>query len=122
MSKNSDDKKIKGVGSTSKAKGVESTEAVGEVGGVKATSAVSGVRRAGAVDGTRLTRNMTLAEREELFRMIDQEADKLFSASGLTPAKRKVVESAVKMAIDAGLLPDAAGSDGLSDSVKGKKR
>jgi len=116
MTKNIKDKKVTGVSSAGQAKSVEGTESVGGVGGIKATSAVGGVRGAGAVSGTRLTRNMTLAEREELFRMIDQEADKLFAESGMTPAKRKVVESAVKMAIDAGLI-----SDDDSDDAQKKK-
>ena len=99
------DEKVTSVTAATGTKNVEGTQAVSGVSGVKAAGMVGAVRRTGGVGGARQTRSMSLAEREELFRMIDQEADKLFADSGIAAAKRKVVESAVKMAIDAGLLP-----------------
>ncbi len=110
------DKKIASVTSSTQAKSVEGTEAVSGVRGVKATDAIGGVGRTTGVSGTKTTRTMSLAEREELFRMIDQEASKLFSDSSIPAAKRKVVESAVKMAIDASLMP--ADDDDSDDSKK----
>lgn len=102
MTKKNDDKKIGGIKSTTHAKGVESTEAVSGVSGVKATSAVGGVRGAAGIDRRKTTRLMSLAEREQLLRIVDEEAAKLFGQSD----GKKTVQSAVKMAIDAGLLTE----------------
>lgn len=101
-----DDKKIGGVKGTKVTTAVEGTELVGSVTGVKATTGVGGVSGAGAVEKRRPTRTMTLAEREELFQMIDEEADKLFGDAGMTSAKRELVKTAVRMAVDAGILPE----------------
>ncbi len=116
MTKKIGDKKVGGVKSTKETTGVEGTDLVSGVGNVKATTAVGGIGRAGAVGSSRLTRTMSLAEREQLFKMINEEADKLAQEGLLPKAKRQAVESAVKMAIDAGLLPSED-----EDSGKGKK-
>jgi hypothetical protein len=52
---------------------------------------------------------MSLAEREQLFQMVDQEAKKLFG-DAISSEKRKLVEDAVKMAIDSGLVDEGAES------------
>ena len=105
MTKKIGDKKVTGVKSTKETSGVEGTEAVSGVADIKATAGVGGVRRTGTV-GVRTTRTMTLAEREELLKLVNEEADKLFADGALPQSRRKAVESAVKMAIDAGLLPE----------------
>lgn len=104
MTKKIGDKKIGGVQSTTSTSAVEGTEVVGGVAGVKATSGVGGVEGAGAVNRRRPTRTMSLAEREQLFQMINEEADKLFGEGGMSPTQRNVVKNAVRMAVDAGLV------------------
>jgi len=114
MTKKIGDKKIGGVQSTTTTTGVEGTEVVGGVAGVKATSGVGSVDGAGTVNRRRPTRTMTLAEREQLFQMINEEAEKLFGEGEMSPAQRNVVKNAVRMAVDAGLVD--------ADEDSGKKR
>lgn len=54
----------------------------------------------------RMTRPMTASEREHLFNLIHEEADKMFGPNGLPEAQRNTVESAVKMAIDASIIEE----------------
>ena len=121
------DTKVGGIKSTRETHEVDPTREVGGVHGIKPTAGVSGVSRAGAVGSARRpTRTMTLAEREELFRMINEEADKMFGEAGIPEAKRELVETAVKMAVDSGLLDvDDKGSPGSkpppADPSKKKK-
>lgn len=104
MSKKKD--KIGKVGKSDQLKGVQKTENVSEVEQVKKTSGVSGVGR--TLEGTRRpTRTMTVAEREKLFGMIQEEAEKLFKDSGLPAAQREVIENAVKIAVDSALVDDS---------------
>lgn len=98
------DKKIGGVKSTTETGAVEGTESVGGVGGVKATAPVSGVKRSGGIGASRLTGSMSAAEREQLFRMITEEADKLAAEGGIPKKRREVVEKAVRMAVEAGIV------------------
>ena len=72
-----DDKKIRKISGTQMTPEVKKTEAVGQVGRVKGVSSVKG---AGGPSGIRRqgTRMMTLEEREELFRLVAEEAEKLF--------------------------------------------
>ncbi len=112
------DKKIKGVQSTTASKSVERPEAVGGVTSIRPTQNVGGVSGVGGIGKRRATREMTLAEREELFKMISEESEKLFGAAGISQEKKKVFENAVKIAVDAGLLP--AGDDDNDGSSKKK--
>jgi hypothetical protein len=66
---------------------------VGQVSGTKNASGVSRVRQA--------TRRMTSEEREHLFRIVQEEASKMFGPNGFPESKRESVEGAVKMVIDA---------------------
>lgn len=75
------------------------TAKVGEVHRVGATEAQAPTRSI-----RRPTRPMTAAEREVLFKLVQEEAEKMFAESSLPPDKRQKVETAVKMAIDGGLL------------------
>lgn len=104
--KDSDDKKIGKVSGSSGPKDVERTESIKGIKEVAPTTGVGRVTGAGPIGKNRPTRIMTLAEREELLRMIDQEADKMFDGSGISPAKKKVIAEAVKMAIDSGLVAE----------------
>ena len=106
MADKKDDTKIGGVKSAKVTTGVESTEAVGNVGGVKAATSVGGVGRAGAIGKQRGTRSMSFEEREQLFKMINEEADKMFKNSGMSKDKQQMVAEAVKIAVDSGLIDD----------------
>jgi len=106
MTKKIGDKKIGGIEGTKVTTAVEGTDVVGGVAGVKATTGVGGIQSAGAIGKRRHTRSMTLAEREQLFQMINEEAEKLFGEGGMSDSQRTVVKNAVRMAVDAGLLDD----------------
>jgi len=97
-------KKVTGKGgktsSTSGVQGPKSVQTTGvkDVEGAKATEkkqAASRVRRP--------TRPMTADEREHLFKLIHEEADKLFGPNGLPESQRNQVENAVRMTIDASI-------------------
>lgn len=47
------------------------------------------------------TRMISAKEKQELIKMVNEEADKLFGNSNISESKRKKVEEAVKMTIDA---------------------
>ena len=113
MGKGSGDGKISGIKSsvvkpTDLAKEVAQTDSiseVGEVSGVSAASAVGGAQGAGGVGRRRPTRTMSYEEREQLFKMVNEEAERIFGQTGMSDSRKRSVTEAVKMAIDAGLLP-----------------
>lgn len=104
-------KKIDGTkGLTGGASSVERSQATGQTTGagkisnVEQVDATQAQGRAGAI--RRPTRPMTNAEREMLFKLIEEEAEKL-AAEGLIPAAKKpVVKEAVKLTVDASLIED----------------
>ena len=49
---------------------------------------------------------MTVADKDELFSLISEEADKIFGPDGLPESQRETVENAVKMAVDSTLLEE----------------
>ena len=107
MSENDDKKsRVGGVRGPSSTKSVEATEEIGQVGKVKKAEGVGSARGAGAVGRRSNTRIMSLQEREDLFKMIHEEADKIFGKSGLPNSQRQIVEEAVKMAIDSALIDE----------------
>jgi hypothetical protein len=106
MTKKIGDKKLGGVTSTTEASGIQKTEGIGEVKSIQATTGVGGVGKAGAVGKRRSTRVMSLAEREALMNMIGEEAEKMFADGTLSASNKELVTNAVKMAVDAGLVPD----------------
>jgi hypothetical protein len=115
MTKKIGDKKVTAVKtgdvkSTEAADHVKGSGEVGAVGAVKSAGSVSGAGAAGGVGGNkrRPTVVMSYAEREQLFKMVSEEATKLFSGSKMSGEKQKLVAEAVKMAIDSGLLGDPA--------------
>lgn len=121
MANKNDDGKIKGVKSTDKTSEVEKTKQVGSVKGVKATSSIGAIGGVTSVGGRRKTRTMTLEEREEIFRLINEEADKIFANSGLPKEKRDLVQNAVKMAVDSGLVDKENSEEGESGKKKPTK-
>ena len=94
--------KIGGIESTDKASEVAGTSAVGEIQTIKPTGAVSGVGKAGGIGRRGPTRIMSMQERQELLRLIDEEAEKMFGP-GANPEKKQAVVNAVKMAVDSGI-------------------
>jgi hypothetical protein len=100
------DKKVGKVSITTQASEIERTGAVDEVTAIKSATAVGAVGKSGGVGKRSGTRSMTLAERQQLFSMINEEADKIF-AEGTPLAKQKdMLKQAVKMAVDAGIVDD----------------
>ena len=102
--------KIRGIGPTKGPGEVEKTKAVAEVERVKKAEAVGGVTEVGSVTKGKRTRKITMAERDELFRYISEEAEKLFGESGLPKDQHEIVADAVKMAVDSGLLEEEEGA------------
>ena len=106
-------KKIGSVKSTKEATSVEGADAVSIVGEVKATSGITGIRTLSGISDRRRkqTRTMTSEERERLFKLIEEEAESLFSQGGLPESQKEVVKSAVMMAVDAGIIIDDSKKD-----------
>ena len=97
--------KVKETSATDIIKKVSKVDTVDEVAPV---SKVGGVKHATGVKSARLPRELTVKEREQLFKLVDEEADKLFSGpTAIAPKRKKLVQEAVKMAIDSGLMDDA---------------
>ncbi len=59
-----------------------------------------------AARARRPTRPMTAAERDHLFQLVREEADKMFGQDGLPHSKRSTVEGAVRMAIDSAIIKE----------------
>jgi hypothetical protein len=101
-------KKVGGVKQTTQTEDVEGAESVGTVqkaSGVGAVGSVSG-------QGRKSTRTMTVADREKLFGMVAEEAERLFKKGQIPAEQREVIEEAVKIAIDAGLIDEEEESSG----------
>jgi hypothetical protein len=113
MPKGTDDKKgkIGSIKSTTVSGAIERTGSVSEVEGAKKASAVSGVRGAGSIGGLRATQGLTAAKRAELYHMIEEEADKLFSSDKSPKHQKEVVEKAVKMTVDAAMAEEEEEKD-----------
>ena len=123
MTKKIGDKKVTSVKSsevkeTGGAEQIKESSTVGQVGKVQGATGVAGAGSVGAVGKRRATRVMSYAEREEYFRMVEEEAEKMFAGSGMTPEKQKLVAQAVKMAIDSGLTEEQPTSDANSSKPK----
>lgn len=103
MVKKIGDKKIDSLNPT---KGPDSVSKTQGVDPVKATTGVTGTSAVGGVRARKSTRMMSMTEREELFKMVAEEADKLFPPGTLPKHKKEVIEGAVKMAIDAAITDE----------------
>ena len=99
---------VKPTDTTKEVAGTEAVSEVGQISGVKATEAVKGAKGAGSVGKRRMTRTITVEEREHLFRVVQEEAEKMFGNNDAGRARKKTVTDAVKMAIDAGLIGEEA--------------
>ncbi len=86
--------------------------------GVKANQAVQGarvdaVKTVGSLTQTqqsasvrRPTRTMSAEEREHLFQLVEEEADKIFGDGGIPESRRQSVKNSVKMAIEASIIAE----------------
>lgn len=98
-------KKIGSVESSSRAKSIEKTQNIAEVDAVKATSGISGLQGTGGIGQKRkATRIMSAQEREQLLKMIDEEAEKLFKSGAMPNSKKELISTAVKMAVDTSII------------------
>ncbi len=100
MVKKIGDKKIGKINPAEGSDEIEQTKRVSDVSSIKALSGVKGTDSISGAGKRNATRVMTLAEREELFRMVSEEAKKIFPQGTLPAHKREIIEGAVKMAID----------------------
>lgn len=116
MSRKKDTEGIKGISASDATKAVKATHSVSEVEKVKGASAVKGVSGVAGVKQASGVGTIRFEQREKLFSMITEEAQKL-AAQGIIPKnQREVVEKAVQMVIDAALL-----DENDDDGRKGKK-
>ncbi len=99
-------KKIGTVQSTERTTEVESTGAVSGVDAVKPTSGVGAVGKAQGIGKRGPTRIMSMAERAELMRLVEEEAEKMFPGASMNPERKRAVVEAVKMAVDSGIAPE----------------
>lgn len=98
--------KISGVDGLRGSHQIERLSGVESVEKTQKASAVSAVKRVGAAGRTGSISAITAANREAIYQMLHEEADKLFSKGSLSKDKREVVERAVKMAIDAVIVDE----------------
>lgn len=101
----SDDEKVGGVKNLKNAEAVKKAGGVSEVDSVDKTAATERVvkTRPSKLQGTRV---ITSAEREKLFSMITEEADKMFESGVLPKEQKSIVETAVKQVIDASIIEE----------------
>ena len=104
----SDKTKVGGIRGTGSSERIERAGAVSEVEKAEKTGAVSGVRSVGSAGRTRAAGALTSERREVIHQMIREEADKLFGKGPLSGKSRSVIETAVKMAIDAAIVNEEA--------------
>ena len=102
--KNKDGMKIHGISAPRVTNSIEQLSNVSEVEKTQKASAVGAVRGVGGVTGA--VRSIDFADREAIHRMIHEEADKLFGKGRMDQAKREVIETAVKMAVDAATITE----------------
>jgi hypothetical protein len=114
--KNDDKDGVKRINKTGATSGVKATEAVSEIERVKGAEAVKGVSAVSRVKATTGVGSITFEQRDKLFSMISQEAEKLASQGLISKNQREVVEKAVQMVIDGALV------DSLNDETDRKKR
>ena len=92
MVKKIGDNKIGRVDASDVASEVKSAGTVQGVDPVRPTGAVERTNSVGGVNKRRATRVMTLAEREELFKLVSEEAERMFPEGTLPAQKRKLIE------------------------------
>lgn len=97
--------KVGGIKETQTSKQVEKTEQVGRIGKIKESSAVGKVGKAGRSQGPVPGEVLTPADRDPLYRLIDEETEKILGATGdISDEQREAIANAVKMAVDAAIV------------------
>lgn len=96
---------IKKIDGSDKAKKTSSVDSTKEV---QATSVnkVSGVEKAKKTKFRGPTREITPELKEQLFSILEEEADKVLSGEGISDKRKSRVKNALKMAIEAGNTED----------------
>lgn len=95
------DSKIGKVDSASRTRSVKETEALGGVEKTKKIDKVKGVQQAASVSS--VGQVVSKAEHAQLMRMVEEEADSMFGSS-MSEDKKRLLKTAVKMALDSGLI------------------
>lgn len=92
---------------------IQPTKTVGAAGVRSVGDVEAATGKSGTAPVRQKTREMTAAERERLFQLVQEEADQMFGERGLPRTRRKTIEGAVKITIDAGIIleEDEEGSD-----------
>ena len=111
MAKKPKDVKIGAISGTKSSENVKAPDSVTSVEQIAATQSVGLIKAVGLGQKRRSTRIMSAAEREQLFKMINEEADKLFKNSGISEEKRGILADAVKMAVDSGIIDETQVKD-----------
>jgi hypothetical protein len=104
MSRKKDDKGVSGISGSSATKGVKATSSISEVDKVKGATAIRGVSGVQGVRGTGGVSSISFEQREKLFSMVTEEAEKLAAQGFIPKNQRDVVEQAVRMIIDSALV------------------
>jgi hypothetical protein len=95
------DSKIGKVDSASRSRAVKETEALGGVEQTKRVEKVKGVQQTASV--SKVGQVVSKAEHAQLMRMVEEEADSMFGSS-MSEDRKRLLKSAVKMALDSGLI------------------
>jgi hypothetical protein len=106
MSDKNKDSKVKGIGSSKQSKEIERLRSVEDIKEIEKAKTVEAIKGAIGISGVRTTRSISPSEREHIFKMIQEEAEKLFPDGSIMSAKKEMIKSAVKMAIEAGILDE----------------
>jgi hypothetical protein len=104
MSRKKDGDEIKRVSASDSTKRVKATDSVSEVERVTGTKSVSGVSGVSRVKQTSGVNSISFEQREKLFSMVQEEAQKLAAQGIIPPNQREIVERSVKMILDGVLL------------------
>lgn len=102
--------KIGGIKSTKRMSEIDSTQSVSEIDEVKKTSSVKAVGKVKNSTLNHTRRTLNIEEREKIFKLIEEEADRLFPENSMSNDKKQAIKDAVKMAIDAGILDESDAS------------
>ena len=99
---------VKKIDSNSKVSSTKTT-GIDSVSGVDASDEVvkvGSVQGATGIKEAKKTRVMTSAEREQIFKLVQEEADKLFEQGLIPKEKKNTVIKAVEMAIDSSIIDE----------------
>ena len=102
MDKKDKDSKIGGISGTVASTGIRRPDAIESIERTEKTSAVGKVGSVTQSPARRRTMFMSAEEREELFRMVEEEAQILLKDA--PESQRAAVKESVKLAIEAGML------------------